>query len=178
MGKFKKYLQENDDLLHMINDMLEELSEEEIHGFGEFMFHEYFEGSEETERNEFDDEFQIEDVKLMVQELGEEHYESIIYFLQPDDFEDDEETKDTSDHDEHHAIGENVFKKSVRRVRNIKLRKDKKKRSGVWRRFKKNQKRLKGSARAATMGGGIHRKKLKPIMRKILKKRRKKRMNI
>ncbi len=62
-------------------------------------------------------------------------------------------------------------------MRNIKLRKDKKKRSGVWRRFKKSQKRLKGSARAATMGGGIHRKKLKPVMRKILKKRRKKRMN-
>jgi len=89
MGAFKKFLKESDDLLQQINDMLDELSDEEVSEFGEYLFDEFLEMDEES-----DEYFEIEDVKDMIAELGDEFYQEILDMLSPEDFGDDEETDD------------------------------------------------------------------------------------
>lgn len=93
MGSFKNFLQEEEDevlnpeeLLQQINDELAEMDEDEIYAFAYVLYYEFFEDEESTEDNYVD--FDIEDVKAMIAEIGEENYEVILDLLLPDEEED------------------------------------------------------------------------------------------
>ena len=85
MGSFKNFIQESEDLLSIIYKLLDNLTEEEIDEFGYFLYTEFFE--DDPKEDEEDDLFTLDDVKIMIKNLGTEMYEDIIYFLTPEEFD-------------------------------------------------------------------------------------------
>lgn len=113
MGAFKKYLNENEEMLKKIFAILDEMSEEEIDEFGAYLYTEFFDPEEDSEEDmdESDDEeesdseesdeyvpFTKEDVKEMIDALGEEMLDDVLDMLEEEsDEEDDEEESDEMD---------------------------------------------------------------------------------
>lgn len=87
MGSFKKFLMEEDETLQQIYAILEELSEEEIDEFGFVLYYEFFD-DEDTDEDDYDF-FELDDIKEMINSLGPEFYDEILYLLEEDDEDDD-----------------------------------------------------------------------------------------
>lgn len=109
MGSFKTYLQENEDKLQQICDILDGLSEEEIDELGYVLYSEFFDADEEFEE---EDEFEIDDVKDMVQALGAEFYDDILDLLEPEDLDLDD-TEDLENVEE--GVGRRMLTKNFNR---------------------------------------------------------------
>lgn len=77
MGKFKKYLNENEEKISEIYSALEELDENELDEFGYLLYSEFFDTDEELEEYAFD----VDDIREMVAVLGPELYDDILEFL-------------------------------------------------------------------------------------------------
>lgn len=76
---FKQFIAESEEQLKRIHDIVDEMDEDEISEFGEALYYEFFD-DDETEEDNYEI-FNIEDVKLMVSELGENFYDDIIDLL-------------------------------------------------------------------------------------------------
>ena len=162
MGQFKKYLKENDALLVQIGDALEALTAEEIDEFGAYLYDTFFEedteyenqedeyeeeseeeDSEETEE-EYECEFDKDDVLEMIQELGEEFYEDILWMLDVEDEDDTSGAEDVHgvDPEEQRAeIAEGVSRRMKQKNLNRKKRKFMKKSKATLRKTKAMRKR-------------------------------------
>lgn len=89
MGKFKDFLKEDEDTLQSIYELLDEMSDEEIDDFGYFLNQEFFD--DDTDENgeviDDDEEYDIDDVKEMIEDLGGEFYDEILDMLSPIDID-------------------------------------------------------------------------------------------
>ena len=170
MGKFKQYLNENDTLMSIF-DILDELSEEEIDDFGSTLYYEFFEDDECLDIIE-QEEFNIEDVKEMINGLDSDLYNDILDLLDEDEFD----VEDDSEVDEgvsRKMLAKNKNKKkrkfqklSVSQLRKgkakrkIKARKDKPKKK---RYFRANKKKIQSyqKSRASAIKSGTHKVKVR-----------------
>ena len=111
--KFKHFLESiPEDLLNQINEILAEMSEEEINDFGFVLYYEFFE-DEETEDDNYDD-FTLEDVNEMIKELGPDFYDDVLDLLQDEDIDLDDET-DLEDKDLEEGVTRKMLMKNYNR---------------------------------------------------------------
>ena len=166
MGKFKKFLMEEDsvdagvdtevdldtlspeELLQLIKDQLAEMDEDEIYAFAYVLYYEFF----EDDSNQEDDytDFDIEDVNDMIDALGAEMYIDILDLLLPSDEDDNEMDDDDSedDYEEGDGLGEGVSRRMSGRRMNRKRRKFMKISKSMLRRTKVKRKQLARKNRA------------------------------
>lgn len=81
MQNFKEYLNENKAQLEKIHSILDELDENEANEFGEFLYYEFLEDDLEEDDLDF---FDNDDIRMMIDELGESFYSDILQFLELD----------------------------------------------------------------------------------------------
>ncbi len=106
MGKFKKYLKENEDLLQQIYDILDELSDEELDDFGLMLADEFL----DVDEDDIEDTFDMEDIKGIIDELSSDMYEDILELLSTEEVEDP--TSDLGDWDYEETSG-NEYKNRI-----------------------------------------------------------------
>lgn len=103
----------SDDLLAEIENILGQLSEDELDEFGAFLSVEFFETPEDDIEDVY---FDVDSVIEMVKELGEEYegaYSMILDLLLPEDFE---SSKDLGDSDEYEEVEMDDMDEGVSRV--------------------------------------------------------------
>jgi hypothetical protein len=150
MGAFKNFLQEEDgseeipvnpeELLQSINDELAEMDEDEIYAFAYVLYYEFFEDEANTEDDYVD--FDIEDVKAMIAEIGPEYYDVILDLLLPDEEEDgfDWDSVDIDDEEMDEAVSRVMKRKNFNRKKRRFFKKTKAElRKGLAKRRKQNR---------------------------------------
>jgi len=109
MKSFKAFLLEHTNVLNQINDIIAELSDEELNEFGDYLFDEYFEDeTDNTEESDMDsedefEEFDIAEIKDMLNLLEPELLQYVL---------DDLQYLDNDSEDYVHEGVSRVFKKS------------------------------------------------------------------
>ena len=166
MGTFKKFLNEDDELLNQILDMLLELSEDEIDDFGYFLYTEFFE--DDPTDDEEDEPFDLNDVIEMIKVLGPDMYEYIIDMLEEDEIEDEiEEAVSRMMKSKNMNRKKRKFmrlsKAALRRTKAIRKRKARKTMSKRKRYYRANKVKIASyqKSRAKAIKKGKHFKKLR-----------------
>lgn len=155
MGSFKKFLNEQEDLLKEINAILDDMCESDLDDFGYALYFEFF----EDEPGEEDDLalFERSDVDEMISILGPDMYEFILDLLEEmpvSDDEDDQEDEfdsgndDMEDSDGDGDVSEGVGRRMIQKNMNRKKRKFMKNSKAMMRRTKAARKKLARKNRA------------------------------
>lgn len=95
MGKFKDFLHEEEDLLKQITDILMQMDEDDIDAFGYYLLSTFFESEPEDEEYYYS----INDVQEMIQDLGPDMYTYILDMLSEVPDEDIEDPEDIEELD-------------------------------------------------------------------------------
>lgn len=94
MGKFKKFILENEDKLSQIRDILTGMYAEEIDDFGAYLLDAFF---DDLPDDEYEYEITLEDVMEMIKELGIDFYDEILHELSEigeDEYEEEDDEED------------------------------------------------------------------------------------
>jgi hypothetical protein len=146
MGNFKQYLVENEEALDSINDILKDLTDDELDAFGGVLYYELFDNETDSDDVDEDDDFNLEDIKSMIAELGSSFYAEILDMLEEYEDEDEQGEEESDAMDE--ATGRrmkttNMNRKKRKFMKNTKadLRKTKSSRKKSARANKSKRKR-------------------------------------
>ncbi len=91
--KFKQFLAESDEMLESIKKILQEMDSEELDDFGTFLVDMFL---EDLPDDEYEEEFDLEDIMEMIEALGMEFYDEILDELSDieDDWDEDQKELD------------------------------------------------------------------------------------